>query len=220
MLRSRSSWPEFLDEHSGLPGPRANIDLAVALAEAADAELIESLLDSGDEYRVFCGTVALGVRAAEQGVDARLRTLATDERWRVREAVAIGLQRLGDADPAALESLVLEWAGDADPLVQRAAAAAICEPRLLRTPQAAAVAIEVCRLATTSLAGRPQSARREPGVRSLRQWLGYCWSAAVAADPDPGLAAFGGLDGRDPDAAWIIAQNLRKNRLSRLLDQA
>lgn len=218
-VRDRSSWPEFLDEHSGLPGPRANIDLAMALAEVADAELVESLLDSGDEYRVFCGTLALGVRAAEPAVEARLRMLATDERWRVREAVATGLQRLGDADLAALESLVLEWAGDADPLVQRAAAAAICEPRLLRTPPSAAVAIEVCRLATTNLDGRPQSSRREPGVRSLRQGLGYCWSVAITADPGPGLAAFGALDGRDPDVAWIISQNRRKKRLARLLDQ-
>lgn len=216
----RSSWPAFLDAHSGLPGPRGNIELAMALAELTDAEMVEALIDSGDEYRVFCGAVALGARAAEPGVAARMRVLATDERWRVREAVAIGLQRLGDADPAALESLVLDWADDSDPLVERAAAAAICEPRLLRTPRAAAAAIEVCRRTAASLAARPLSTRREPGVRTLRQGLGYCWSVAVAADPEPGLAAFGALDDQDPDIAWIITQNLRKTRLARLLPDA
>lgn len=192
----------------------------MALAELTDAELVEALIGSGDEYRVFCGVVALGPRATEPAVAARMRVLATDERWRVREAVAIGLQRLGDADPPALESLVLDWAEDSDPLVQRAAAAALCEPRLLRTAEAAAVAIEVCRRATVSLAARPLSTRRGPGVRTLRQGLGYCWSVAVAADPEPGLAAFGALDDQDPDVAWIITQNLRKARLARLLPPA
>ncbi|WOF23275.1 hypothetical protein N8K70_00975 [Microbacterium betulae] len=40
---------------------------------------------------------------------------------------------------------------------------------------------------------------------------------AIAADPDPGLAAFRALDGTEPDIAWIIAQNTRKNRLARLI---
>ncbi|MFW0786871.1 HEAT repeat domain-containing protein [Gordonia sp. CPCC 206044] len=215
-----AAWPEFLDTHSGLPGPRGNIELAMALAELAADDLVEALIASGDEYRVFCGVVALGPRATEPDVAARLRILAADARWRVREAVAIGLQRLGDNDFDGLASVVSKWAKDADPLVQRAAAAAICEPRLLRTPEAAGVAIETCRRATADLAARPASTRREPGVRTLRQGLGYCWSVAVAADPEPGLIAFEALDDRDPDVAWIINHNLRKARLARLVPPA
>ena len=213
----RSSWPGFLDEHSGLPGPRGNIELAMALADVVDASMADELIASGDEYRVFCGAVALGAHAADPVVAARLHGLASDSRWRVREGVAMGLQRLGDADAAALASIVLAWADDAEPLVQRAAAAAICEPRLLNGPSTAAIAIEVCRRATAHLAKRPAETRRNPDVRTLRQGLGYCWSVAVAADPDPGRTAFEALDRADPDVAWIVAQNLRKKRLARLL---
>lgn len=113
--------------------------------------------------------------------------------------------------------LVLDWATDPHPLVQRAAAAGICEPRLLVGPAAAAVAIEVCRRTTSALAARPAESRRDTDVRSLRQALGYCWSVAIAADPGQGLPAFWALDDQDPDIAWIVQENLKKARLTRLL---
>ena len=147
----------------------------------------------------------------------RLRAVASDGRWRVREAVAMALQRLGDRDLPALESIVLAWADDPHPLVQRAAAAAICEPRLLGRSATAATAIEVCRRATAALAASPVERRRDDDVRTLRQGLGYCWSVAIAADPVPGLAAFRALDESDPDVAWIVRENLKKKRLTRLL---
>lgn len=216
----RHRWPGYLDAHSGLPGPRANLELAAAVADLADPELVDTLVASGDEYHALCGTIALGAGADEPVAAARLRSLAADDRWRVREGVAIGLQRLGDADPDTLERIVLDWADDPDPLVQRAAAAAICEPRLLRTAAAAATAVEVCRRATASLAARPANERRSPALRTLRQGLGYCWSVAVAADPVPGLAAFHALDDADLDVAWIVRENLKKNRLRRLIGPA
>ncbi|MDF2826059.1 MAG: lyase heat protein repeat-containing protein [Mycobacterium sp.] len=175
------------------------------------------MIGSDDEFLALCGTVALGARAGEPVANVTLRRLARDSRWRIREAVALGLQLRGDADPAELERIALEWVCDPDPLVQRAAAAAICEPRLLHTARSAAVAVEVCRIATNSLTGHPPAVRRDPPLRTLRQSLGYCWSVAVAADPEPGLAVFRSLDGSDPDVAWIITENLGKKRLARLL---
>jgi hypothetical protein len=130
----------------------------------------------------------------------------------------MALQRLGDANLPRLLTLVVDWVDDQDPLVQRAAAAAICEPRLIRSPGAAATAIEVCRRATDSLARRPASERRDPDVRTLRQGLGYCWSVAVAADPGPGVAAFEKLaDSPDADVGWIARENTKKKRLAALL---
>lgn len=214
----RSSWPDYLDSHSGLPGPRGNIELASAVADLGDPDLYDELIASGDEYRTFCGVLGLGDLAEELAVTRRLYQHASDERWRIREAVAMALQRLGDIDLPALEAIVLEWADDPDPLVQRAAAAGICEPRLLRSPKAAAVAVEVCERATRNLAARPAATRREAGVRALRQGLGYCWSVAVAADPAAGLPVFCRLSASpDPDVAWIVRSNLSKKRLARLL---
>src|SRR5699024_12688328 len=128
----------------------------------------------------------------------------------------VGRQPLAADAPAALAPIVLAWADDPGPLVQRAAAAAVCEPRLLRTAEAAALAVEVCRCCTAGLLRVPALERRDRDVHTLRQALGYCWSVAVAADPDPGLLAFRALDATDPDVAWILAQNLRKKRLARL----
>jgi hypothetical protein len=59
-----------------------------------------------------------------------LRRCASDRRWRIREAVAMALQRLGDVDMDALVQAMTTWSTGA-PLEQRAAAAALCEPRLL-----------------------------------------------------------------------------------------
>lgn len=212
-----AAWAEFLTAHSGLPGPRANLTLLEAAARRADDGTLEALRRDGGEFPVMCAAAGNARRAGDPSHEEQARDDARDERWRVREGVVIGLQLCGDAEPAALEAIVRRWAEDADPLVGRAAVAAICEPRLLRTPRAAAVAIEVCGHTTRRLVAEPEGRRRHPDVRTLRQALAYCWSVAVAADPTPGLAAFGALDTADPDVAWIVAQNLRKKRLSALV---
>ncbi|WP_240666406.1 HEAT repeat domain-containing protein [Oerskovia turbata] len=149
-----------------------------------------------------------------------MRVRAADGSWRVREAVAMGLQRIGDAEPATLRSLVASWVDDQDPLVRRAAVAGICEPRLLRTPATATAALDACEVATASIRALAPDTRRDTGVGSLRQALGYCWSVAVAGDPAAGLPRFAALRGSDdPDVAWIVRENEKKTRLRRLLDR-
>lgn len=207
-------WPGYLRERSGLPGPRGNIELAQAVADEGDRACFDRLIATGDEYLTVCGVVGLRRLLAEgAGVEMveRLRGHAGDARWRVREAVAMALQRLGDADLRRLRDVVTEWADDRDPLVQRAAAGGICEPRLLTTADGAGCALDVCARATRALVARPAGERRDPGVRTLRQALGYCWSAAVAADPAAGLARFRALGERDDrDVAWIVRENGKK----------
>jgi hypothetical protein len=212
-------WPEYLRERSGLPGPRGNIELAQAVADEADRARFDQFIATDDEYLVFCGVLGLGRLLAESAdVEQRLRGHATDERWRVREAVAMALQRLGDADLSRLLDIVADWAADPHPLVQRAAVAGVCEPRLLKTSHAAARAVDVCTRVTEVLAARPADERADAGVRALRQALGYCWSVAVAADPGAGVHRFRALaDGDDRDVAWIVRENSKKARLVKLL---
>lgn len=213
----RSAWPTYVTQHSGLPGPRANLALVEAAATLADPLTIDELMRGGDEYPLMCAAAALGLRADQTEFASRAHALASNDLWRVREGVAIGLQLLGDADPAALRSLVRRWSDDPDPLVVRAAVAAICEPRLLRTSEAAASAVEACRRATQHLAELPAERRAHSDVRTLRRALGYCWSVAIAADPAPGLTAFRELDTADADIAWVVKQNRQKKRLAALL---
>lgn len=216
-----AAWTPYLRRHSGLPGPRANLELAEAVADEGDRALFETLLGTDDEYLVLCGAIGLGRLLADGGganAEARLRRLSADTRWRVREGVAMALQRLGDVDMARLRDLVSRWASDPDPLVQRAAVAGLCEPRLLRDPEDAALAIRLCDRLTAALAGRSAGAKRTEGARALRKALGYCWSVAVAADPATGLRTFLALEeSDDADVAWIAAANRSKARLRPLL---
>jgi hypothetical protein len=99
----------YLLEHSGLPGPRGNIELGLAAARVCDAAQLRrwAALDAqaaptGDagEFLAFCGVVGLGRLLAEGDASAldELRTHADDSRWRVREAVAMALQHWGADD--------------------------------------------------------------------------------------------------------------------------
>jgi hypothetical protein len=209
-LRELDDWEPFLLAESRLPGPRANLELVHAVGEEGDESLLLRLAGSEEEFLVMCGAVGLGRLVAEgkSGHLARLRELASDPRWRVREAVAMALQRWGDEDFAAMATQAERWA-EASPLEQRAAIAACCEPRLLRTPEAARRALDLVERVTHSL---PSSRDR-----ILRQALGYCWSVAIAALPDEGLARFELLErSTDADVQWVVRENLKKARLARL----
>lgn len=212
-----SEWPGFLAAHSGLPGPRANLSLLRAVVSLADPELIATLETSGDEYSVMCAAASLGARAVDDEIVNRLRVHATDDRWRVREGVAIGLQLLGDNDIASLIHIASTWANDPDPLVQRAVVVALCEPRLLRDQDTVQAALQMCRTATSQFAQWSDQRRRSPDARTLRQALGYCWSVIVAANPTIALAPFLDLDTNNPDINWIVTENKRKNRLAKIL---
>ncbi|GAA4193069.1 hypothetical protein GCM10022288_26250 [Gryllotalpicola kribbensis] len=213
----------YLDENSWLPGPRANLTLVDAFADVAPEEIVWQLTGSPDEFRRLCGAAALGRLYLERPGDAavleRLTELAVDDNWRVREGVAMALQRVGDASPELLLTLVDGFLAGSSRVV-RAAVAGICEPRLLRTPRMAEVALDACRRATEHLQTVPFEQRRHDDVRTLRQALGYCWSVAIAAAPERGLALWRELEARaasDADIAWIVSENLTKARLKRVL---
>jgi hypothetical protein len=211
------AWEDYLARHSGLPGPRGNLELLAAVGDLASADGLRAWAGSEDEYLAACGVAGLG-RLVERPDDPdarRLRAAADDDRWRVREAVAMGLQRLGDRDPRLLRAVVERWA-DGGPLVQRAVVAGLCEPRLLHDGATLAAALDALDRATALLVGVDPAARRDPAVRTLRQGLGYAWSVAVAADPvlgGPRLERWLGAD--DPDVVWVLRENLRKARLTR-----
>jgi hypothetical protein len=159
----------------------------------------------------------VGRGAGGEGQPATLRTLrslASDPRWRIREAVAMALQRWGDADMAGLLVEMADWAAG-NPLEQRAAAAALCEPRLLRQPEHAAAVLHILDEITASI---PLITNRKgDAFKTLRQGLGYCWSVAVAALPEAGKPLMERwLASSDPDIRWIMRENLKKNRLVRI----
>jgi hypothetical protein len=74
-------WPAYLGQHSGLPGPRANIELAQAVADEGDASTFDRLIATDDEYLVCCGVIGLGRLLADGGdLEERLRGAAGPRR--------------------------------------------------------------------------------------------------------------------------------------------
>jgi len=224
-LRGLRSRDEYLLASSGLPGPRGNIELAQAAADVLDGKTFLRYLaftadraptNTPEEFLAFCGTVGLGRLAAEgdDGALRRLRAQASDTRWRVREGTAMALQRLGDVDMSRLVREMTIWAGGS-PLEQRAAAAALCEPRLLKQPESAAAALEILDRITSSVS--TSTDRGGEGFIALRKGLGYCWSVAVVALPGVGKPLMEKwLHCTDRDVRWIMKENLGKSRLLRM----
>src|SRR6185369_10453579 len=104
-LKNSDDWIPFLRKNSGLPGPRGNLELAHAVAGAGSEKQFRQLLsfqaeeNTPEVFLVFCGVMGLGKLAAnEPKLFDQLREYASDQRWRIREAVATGLQLAGDQD--------------------------------------------------------------------------------------------------------------------------
>jgi hypothetical protein len=227
----RLRWPDaqerYLAEHSGLPGARANLELAHAMALEGTAAHFDRLLtwdparapeNTPQCFLALCGTVGLGrlVADGDRTQLARLRQLASDPRWRVREGVALALQLYGKAGMAALVEEMRAWARGSF-FEQRAAVAALCEPPLLKKEETAEPVLEVVDQATRALAAAPPMVRKGDDYRALRQALGYCWSVAVAAHPDAGKPALESwVPSTDPDVRWVMVENLKKARLERM----
>ncbi len=223
-LAELPDWIQYLEENSNLPGPRANLELAYAAGLVADferaLELIQGDLEkpAGDFPQVFpilCGVISL---ARQSGKNAQAcdiaRQYACDHRWRLREAVAIGLQFRGDTDPNGLLQLMSEWVGG-NLYEQRCVVAALCEPRLLKDDPIANQVIGILDQISRNL--HNQTDRKSDEFRVLRQALGYGWSVVIVAAPQTGKMYFENwLKVDDGDIRWIVRENLKKNRLIKL----
>ena len=215
-LRSLADWEPYLKKHSGLPGPRANLELVAAVAEEGDADRLWRLSASQDEFLALCGAAGLGRIALlePETVMKWLRELAADPRWRVREGVAMALQRIGREDMKGLLAAMRAWSRDGA-FVQRAVVAGLCEPALLKNDADTVEVLAILDHITRSLAAT--SDRKHDGFHVLRQALGYGWSVAAAAAPKnatPYLEKW--LRSADRDVAWVMKSNLSKARMAGL----
>jgi hypothetical protein len=224
-LRTLEDWDVLLLKESGLPGKRANIELAQAVAEEGDEELFERFLsfdpdnaptNSPQEFFTFCGILGLGRLLSEGKMEVlkTLRPYASDPRWRMREAVAMALQRLGEVDMDLLLLQMEKWS-EGNSLERRAAAAALCEPKLLRKEEHIERVLQILDQTTASI--ETTEDRKSDEFKALRKGLGYCWSVAVAALPERGKEVMERwFSSDDKDVIWIMKENLRKKRLTRM----
>jgi hypothetical protein len=220
-LKSLDDWIPFLLKESGLPGPRGNLELAQAVAQEGSKDRFEQFLsfqakeNTPEVFLVFCGIVGLGkLTANEPKLFDQLRSYASDPRWRIREAVATGLQLVGDQDMELLLKEMQKWS-KGNWYEKRAAAAALAEPRLLRKPKHVEQVLQVLDKITTSMenANHPT----DEAFKILRQGMGYCWSVAVVALPEIGKPIIEKwLNSQNKEIRWILKENLKKNRLIKM----
>jgi hypothetical protein len=224
-LSTLQDWEPYLLQESGLPGPRGNLELAQVVAEEGDRELFEHFLtytpevapvNDPHEFLAFCGVVGLGRLLAEgdEKILDQLRPYASDPRWRLREGVAMALQRLGKRDMRSLLVAMESWSAG-NWLEKRAAAAALAEPILLHREKDALYALQILNRITASMENSSETKNEK--FKILQQGLGYCWSVVVVAAPEQGKQLMEKWFAC-PDYAIhrIMQENLKKNRLARL----
>lgn len=225
VLECLGDWDQYLLDESRLPGPRANLELANAVADVGDIDRFRRYLDYGAdeapygstlEFLPLCAVIGLGRLLSEGHLELleELRTYAADQRWRVREGVAMALQRFGDAG---MDRLLLEmekWS-HGNLFERRAVIAGICEPRLLKNPEDTQRVLQMLDEITKGILHEDQ--RKTDGFIALRKALGFCWSVAVVAAPETGEKMMEKwFVNEDKDIKWIMKENLKKNRLQKL----
>ena len=224
-LRSIKDWDTFLQKESGLPGPRGNLELAQAFADLGNEEKIQSYLSIKQEeapvnsammFLTFCAIVGLGtlINTGKLQYLTQLRQFASDSRWRIREAVAMALQRIGDANIEFLLKETADWS-KGNLYEKRAAIAALCEPRLLTSDKAAASTLDILDQVTASFATSEN--RKSEDFEALKKGLAYCWSVAAVAHPKKGKKLIEKwVKSKDKDVNWIMKENMKKNRLIKM----
>ncbi|MGZ4945714.1 MAG: HEAT repeat domain-containing protein [Halobacteriota archaeon] len=224
-LRTSADWERFLLQESGLPGPRANLELVNVVAEEGTEAQFKHFLtfderkaprNSQEEFLAVCGVVGMGQLLIQGNPEALkiLRAAASDSRWRVREGVAIALQRFGDTDMERLLSEMELWSRG-NFLEMRTAAASLCEPRLLKQTEHAIKVLIILDHITKSISKAKN--RNTDAFKALRKSMGYCWSVAAAANLDAGMSMMEQwFASKDKDIRWIMRENLKKKRLQRI----
>lgn len=229
---------EYLSSNSNLPGPRGNLELAYAFADVIEdcskrdprkvwelasrlsrVSAIEAPVNSPKEFLSFCGAVAAGAIGSVHGefrgkAFALLKRMAVDSRWRTREGVAMGIQKLIAKHAESAFDELERWIKNSDWLTMRAVAAGVAEPALLKDTQTAKAALELhVKIFAQLLAAKE---RKSDEFKTLRQALGYSLSVVICAAPREGFEYMRNLiDSRDADVLWVIKENLKKNRLTK-----
>ena len=226
----------FLVSNSNLPGPRGNLELAEAFAEVvadysvtypqetwtlasrlADVSPKEAPVNNPKEFLPFCGVVAIGAIGSVHPTFFRkalafLKKVADDPRWRTREAVAMGIQKLVAKQSKSTLKELESWIANNEWLAMRAVAAGVAEPALLKEKQIARSALELHRKIFAQILAVRE--RKSDEFKTLRQALGYSLSVVICGIPQEGFEYMRRLvDSQDVDILWIVKENLKKNRL-------
>jgi DNA polymerase III delta prime subunit len=141
-----------------------------------------------------------------------IRKYAAHNSWRIRDAVAIGIQEIAETDMNSIIDILETWMNGND-LEKRAIVAALCEPKLLKEKSIIIRIFEILKRITLKFEGI--SGKLSIEQDSLRKSLGYGWSVAIVSLPYEGKIAFEKIAKiENKHIKWIVKENLKKKRLS------
>jgi hypothetical protein len=169
-----------------------------------------------EEFVLCCAVAACGkhILNGNDYLIERFRNYASDERWRIRESVAMGLQHIGKFSFEKLRSIVGSWIGG-NYYEQRAVVAGLCEPAILKGDEIKEYTVSTLGEITRKLLSAKD--RSLPEYKTLVQALCYCWSVAIVAFPERGKTLFEEfIPAKEKDLKKILNENFKKNRLLKM----
>ncbi len=227
---------EYLISNSNLPGLRGNLELAEVFADLVEnyfhnnpaklwnlclkfSEISpdEAPVNDPKEFLPFCGAWAIGCigSVSKTYFDEsliKLKELANDQRWRMRESVAKAIQKLMVNERKRTLKHLEGWINNNNWLEMRAVAAGIAEPYLLQDEEMAKDALKLHEDIFERIISIKE--RKSEEFKVLRKGLGYTLSVVISAIPKEGFEFTHRLiESSDPDITWIVKQNMKKNRL-------
>jgi len=208
----------FIIEKSNLPGPRANLELAFALSEVYEnleiltkwTEIDADQADVNDprSFLPFCSAVGLGrlyTKTKDKKIVRVLKKLASDDRWRIREAVAFGFQRIGEDNLSELKRIFSEWIEKSNNREKRAILVSLAHPKILDR--------NTSLFCFQILEDVFKNMERDDDFEILKKGLEFTISVYTAANPEYGFSFIEKWIGKDKVIDEIIKSNLKKNRL-------
>jgi hypothetical protein len=229
----------YLINHSNLPGPRANLELAFIFSDCVAEMAISqahinrlnnwTTIDANDAdlndpmvFLPFCALLSLGAIHAkvdanrQQDIIRRLQLAASDSRWRVREGVAMGFQKIAEQNVAVIVNIFSTWIDKANLAEQRAMLAALAHPPILHEANTVRFSLHIASKILSGVHRLTLPERRTEDFRILKKGLAFTISVFIAHLPEAGfplLLKWAVVD--DKDIRWIIKTNLSKSRLQK-----
>lgn len=246
LLTEEASFKEvenLLMSHSNLPGPRGNLTLAYKFADQFATKNItndqfnlivgwinineeEAPTNDPREFLSFCGILAMGTYFAYADEDIKssimghIKTAMNDPRWRIREGVAMGLQRIAEKEAAPVLQYITVWYDTSTDLEKRAFIAALAHPPILDQEEVAQFSLKISENILKYIDASTKESRRTEGFKTLSQGLQYALSVFVAYRPEEGFALlkkYARLN--HPEIDKIIKANLGKSRIVKKFPQ-
>ncbi|MHA2168505.1 MAG: HEAT repeat domain-containing protein [Candidatus Kariarchaeaceae archaeon] len=227
---------KFLLTGCNLPGRRANLELAAAFVKVIESSTdtshswaicidflkfnsIKAPTNDPLEFLPFCAVWGIGGIASknEDKLDEAITLLyhsASDPRWRIREAVAKGLQKLLQYQSLAVKPILKSWITGTNWLAMRATVAGLAEEVNRSKNNLAEYALSIHKTIFETIQNTEESELTEEHFTILKKGLSYTLSVIVEVSPESGFSMIQDFLGtQNKILTSIISENLKKKRL-------